>query len=737
MNGRRGLFFTLAVVLLAAAAGSLLFSTYMMYDDEGYVLFSLREFVEGGGLYDRIFSHYGPFFFLFHQLLHLGGLEFTNTAGRLLALGYWLGASVFGGALIWRLTRSTSATVFAAGGIFLYLWPLISEPSHPGGLIVLAVAGLGWLGARWSDRPRRLAAAAGAVGAALLLTKINVGIFLCAGAGAWWLLHLDERFPGPRARTALATAALALLPLVLMGGEMDIPWVRTFAFVAAAAAAAMSLAAAQGVEPRTRWRDLGPAALAAALVMAISLGGVLAQGTSPAGLLEGILLGPLRHPQAYSVLVKWRFGALPVALLGLILAGAMRVRPWPCAARIVITGRLVAVAAFFPGLLFDWPLGPHPFALSYGLATAWLFVMPVDEDRTTQPARAWLGLLVVTQALHAFPVAGSQISWGTFLWIPLAAIGVHDAVRVLRAGRLAAWDRVRRLAAAVVALAVCVRCAQYGWIGVTRFRDSDALGLPGAAELRLPENFSTTLRVLARNAAAHADVLFSLPGLHSFHLWTGLPPPTTFNATHWFTLLTPARQEEIRRRLEASPRSCVIVQRSIYDFLKNLGVATETPLTTWLQANYERAFGLETYEFWVRRGRRIAALNAATVAEAIAGVVPRFQISLTLAEPELRQVAAIDLAQLEGDASEVVHTWTGADAEVFLTPVNSAGEAAGMSRPVTFPFDVAGLVRLELRTDAFPAGFPTGHGVIHLRDAEGNRVAEARFVERAPEPGEG
>ena len=37
-----------AIITVAAAA--LLFSTFMMYDDEGYVLFSLKTFTELGGL---------------------------------------------------------------------------------------------------------------------------------------------------------------------------------------------------------------------------------------------------------------------------------------------------------------------------------------------------------------------------------------------------------------------------------------------------------------------------------------------------------------------------------------------------------------------------------------------------------------------------------------------------------------------------------------------------------------
>ena len=95
------------------AGATQLFSTFMVYDDEGYVLFSLKTFAEGGGLYERVYSQYGPFFFLFNQGLHLAGLQFTNTDGRLLTLVCWLGAAGFCAASVWRLTRSMAATMHA------------------------------------------------------------------------------------------------------------------------------------------------------------------------------------------------------------------------------------------------------------------------------------------------------------------------------------------------------------------------------------------------------------------------------------------------------------------------------------------------------------------------------------------------------------------------------------------------------------------------------------------------
>src|SRR3954465_9718367 len=87
---------------LAFSACLLAWTTFMFYDDEGYVLFSLKNFAEVGGLYDRVYSQYGPFFFLFRRGLHALGLEFTNNSARVLGVCYWLGTSAVCGLLVWR-----------------------------------------------------------------------------------------------------------------------------------------------------------------------------------------------------------------------------------------------------------------------------------------------------------------------------------------------------------------------------------------------------------------------------------------------------------------------------------------------------------------------------------------------------------------------------------------------------------------------------------------------------------
>ena len=720
---------TFLSALLAVGGTAHLFSTFMAYDDEGYVLYSLQTFATVGGLYEKVFSQYGPFFFLFNQGLHFAGLDFTNTTARLVTLGCWLGAAGFCGALLWRLTRSSVAAGFALGGVLLHLWQMRSEPSHPGGLIVLAIAAAAWCGSHWATAPRPLALAIGLIGAALVLTKINVGIFLLAGAGVWWLLHLEAPTFGLRTRSALAAFAMALWPVALMRSQFANHAVVIFAAVTALAGASVSIAAARGARPLSRWRDLPVLAIAGLVVTAVTVLAMISQGSSLRSLLEGVLLGPLRHPAVYSVNVDWPASTVAVAV-GLAAAAAGAIA-WPgvLVTRWVAFARLAAVAVYFAFWVFGEPESILRFTLCFGLGLAWLFVFPLGGDEATQPARAWLALLLVPQALHAFPVAGSQVGWGTFLWVPLAALGTHDAIQFFSSTWRPAVTRMIGVAGGFVLLIVTLRGGEYAWRGLSRVQQSESLSLPGAAALQLPGRTTTALRILSRNITVHADTLFSLPGMLSFHRWTDVPPPTTVNATHWFSLLSTAQQESIRQKLADSPRAVVVVQREVYDFLTRTGVDTSSPLNTWLHDHYEAAFTLESYELWVRKGRTIAALDTATLFEAAAdNRESRFKISLTLAAAALETTTALELHRLNVSIGTSERTWNPANARLFVTPLNAAGVTMGVPQQITLPFRSTGILRLDVFTDDFPEKFPPKLGVIYLRDAHGQHTAEARFI---------
>ena len=126
----------LLLVGLGTCGYWLLFTQFMVYDDEGYVLWSLHNYFQDGGLYTNVYSQYGPFLYAFYHAIHaLFGITFDNETGRLLTLSYWLAATGLAGVFTWKQTRSTFATLTAIALTFGSLLVMINEPIHPGGCL--------------------------------------------------------------------------------------------------------------------------------------------------------------------------------------------------------------------------------------------------------------------------------------------------------------------------------------------------------------------------------------------------------------------------------------------------------------------------------------------------------------------------------------------------------------------------------------------------------------------------
>jgi hypothetical protein len=473
-------------------------------------------------------------------------------------------------------------------------------------------------------------------------------------------------------------------------------------------------------------RDAVAALLAGSAVALATAIAILAQGSSLRGLLHGVLIEPLQLPQLFSVPIHWRSGAGALALSSLALAGVAA--GWGHARLCVAIAalRLAALLCYVAAWIFPGPIFPYEFAMSYALACVWLFVFPIGADAATQPARSWLALLLIPQALHAYPVAGSQIAWGTFLWVPLAAIAAHDVF-----ARFTASSPARRRAFSAAAIAVLLglsyRCIENTRSGVTRALERAPLQLPGAEALRLPEGLASALRIVTKNAAAHADLLFSVPGMQSFHLWTELPLPSSIN--EGIAIQNAEQQAATRAGLLSSPRACVIVQRERLRILAQSGVVIDPSFMAWLSEHFEPAFTLHTYELWVRKGRAIAAIGTASARRLATIAARKVELSLTLDHPELRDITSIELARFEGGTTAREMSWSGAEPEITVTPLDPTGEATGPASEVSFPFSIDGLARVDLRVESLPAKFPFAYGVIYLRDSRGSAVAEARFAQ--------
>lgn len=680
---KRALSWTGVVALAGAAALAgywLLFTTFMVYDDEGYVLLSLRNFSLHGALYDQVYTQYGPFPYLLYDALHrLLGFEFTNTTGRLITLVNWLGTAAVCAVLVGRQTRSALWSMFTLAGVFTYLWVMINEPVHPGGLIALLVAVGVLLGAEaWqAGRPERFAMLTALIGVALALTKINVGVFFL-GASFLWLALNTAPARVARNLTWLAAIGCAALPVLLMSHLWSEDWVRIFALVFAGGTLGLLLACRQVAQPVVGFRAWGWFAGAGAIMTIFVAGLILMRGTTPGGLLHGVLLEPLRHPGVYNFAMNWRIGTTVLAV-GLLALAAWATRSgWtarPAFRQAVAAGRLVAGACFLASPLTLISTSLAAWGMTYGITVAWLFVQPVREDDDHGAVRGWVALALVFQFLHAYPVSGSQMNWGTYLFVPLLALGLHDAGPVYADWLGRRW-RLLRPAAAGLILTVSLVMVQKLWaIGQGRFESNDPrLELPGAEGIRLPADTVTALHVLNENLQAHAGMVFSLPGTYSVNLWTGHPTPTLANATHWFSLLNEEQQQAIIRQLDADPRAAVVLQKDVLDYLVATKFPVEGPLHAWIKANFASVLAVDGYDLWLRRGRTIAPLSTARLQAS----GDNFVLTLTMVRPD-EPVAAVEVRQMFAPNGPALRL-DPAGAKFTLEPIDLDGRAIGPQR---------------------------------------------------------
>ncbi|MBI5382470.1 MAG: hypothetical protein HZA31_11270 [Opitutae bacterium] len=721
--------YALGIACLLSLATGLVFTTYMLYDDEGYVVWTLRQFTAHGHLYDQVYSQYGPLFYLGYGLLaKIFALEWTNTLGRLITVHHWWLTSLLCGFWVWRETRSRAATAIAASATLTHLWQMTSEPMHPGGTttLLLALAVAAGTESLRRERADHFALLAGLAGAALTLIKINVGIFflLALASWGWWRFRAHTRMP----ERWVITVAFAALPWVLMRPFLGEHWAREFATLASAAIAGIVLVSAEReTETADNWSNLGRCIGAATGLTAIVLFAAFATGSSWRALWEGVVAGPLQHPNKYHHAIPSLPGAVIWSLGLLALAAGGTKRRW--IRTTLLASQAGALGVYFIGLVADPIIFNLRTAMSYFVPTAWVFALSFSPDNApAERRRLWVAAILAWQYLHAFPIAGSQMGWGTFLWAPLAAISLNDWHRRFQE----LWGmRGRWIAAGVLTAGlISVGHANFNFASTLwQRRDSDPLELPGSAGMMLPASSSSALRVLTLNARVHGDTLFSLPGTFSFNIWSELPTPTLANTTHWFSLLNVTQQTAIRDRLSQDKRAVMIVQPGLIQFLHDKNIPVNGLLFDWVGLNFTPAFALENYEFWVHRDRPIAPLSTATLFVSSDTAAPwPTRIRATVLLPPTARVTRVELRELRAADSPL---WSAADldsARIELARLNSSGQADGPPRATGWPIVGPGIFQLDFYLKQSAHEWPITRLWLGFFDTDGHRVAEARFT---------
>jgi hypothetical protein len=579
--------FVAAATLLAAASAYRaffdLFSYFAEYDDTGFMLSLIQGFNEHGGLYREIFSPYGPFFSEFY--LFVGrtlSAPITQDGIRWIVLVFWVGSSLAGSAIAYRLTHKIWVALLVQALSFHMLDALVEEPGHP---ISLVAALLGAFALvvncpRENKVGRVQAILAGTILGMLCMTKINLGIFAIAAAGTAWV-YCSPRDAFGRALRWIAAFLFCLIAVVLVKPVW--PPETRFVFIAVFLCTLIAvLVSARG--GKMEWGVLGRFggwALAALLIsVALSLSGALVGGTRWPDLIRGLIVQPIGLGAVYISLPDMQRKDAAIALASLI--GACVWRLLAPASPLLHQRISLALRLVFVGLVTAWVMGHcAPWTV---LAFLWIAALPPpsgagqNESEAYRFGRLSLVLLTVGQVLGIYPVSGAQLSIPFYLAALCAIPVLHGLFLNFERADLFRLRPSLRFALPIAILTAPSFFLTKVWtehvrLVASKYRERPPLNLPGANLLRLERPDAATCRCLAENLRNCRPSFVSLPGLNSLYGWAERPFPTGFNATMSFVLLS---QEEQRKVVEVG-RRCKPIALILNQHL----------MFVWLQGRYQ------------------------------------------------------------------------------------------------------------------------------------------------------
>jgi hypothetical protein len=595
----------LIAVAGAVAAAAPLLTRFSAWDDEGHMLLMFAHYSGEGQLYTRTFSEYGPFYFyaqsVFFQLLHW---PLTHDMGRLATLIYWVTSSLLAVAFAFRV--SASPVLAAAIGLCVMLASQVitNEPGHPQQVVLLLFMIAAYLSVlpatgRYYLRLFLL----GGVGAALVFTKVNVGVFFAAALAQTLICLLST---GRLRSTGLGLTMIyaAAVPWLLMHGQFDRGSRGYFALATISGISTFACGALSRPDSRLSVRAALCSGLGLLTVMSLIIAATSLQGVTTGALIWGVVLNPPHHISGFSHPMYITGIDLVVALVltfGMIVVRSSGDRleqsRWPDVIRCIVGVGAVLLLSWRPQIQWVVPLLP-------------LTLMPRGRsNRGPVPifTRLFITNLAVTQFLVPFPVAGSQmgiVAVPMILWACLCIIdgidGLFARTRSLMsdAGKRPRWDAVIGGAILVVAAGMSV------WaFASSRFPPASS-GLKGSAWLHLPADQARQLASIAASVRANCDMLFTMPGMGSFNIWSEVPSPNGWNVSNWMRAVDAVRQAEVLSVIAADPQACAILNREIVLFWDDdaAGLAS-LPLASYITNDMTLAAKIGGYEIRVSPNR--------------------------------------------------------------------------------------------------------------------------------------
>jgi hypothetical protein len=522
----------------------------------------------------------------------------------MITLAFWLLGSLIGGLAVLGLTRNLWLGVAGQFLTFHAFSNFPNEPMHPQALVGVLLVTLAALAAYRTRFPRVSATLVGAVVAAIVLVKINVGVFAGLAVAFALVASASGRW---RRWLVLATAVvLVAAPLLLMTRLFNLTWVWQLALLMSLSAAAVAIAGFAAGAPQISRGDIirlfaGGTALAVAC-----LGIAAAAGLRPADLV-GSIVGALALPNLFVLparvtLPDVGWAALSLAFAVAILLKRFGARTSPAVAAFARVG--IGAFTWFSVLLLPswyWLLA---------LPLAWVAMLPPrgDAESPTDPwARVLLPVLAVMAALQVYPVAGSQEFLAALMLVPVGAVTFNDGLRQLRSlGLTTRSESLLTISTSLPRGAVVVNVAVWAlfvYLSGMAYASGTPLGLPGTELMRLQPAEASALQSLASVADRDCTTLITLPRMESLNLWTGKAGLRSLYSDDglWIFSLDAAKQQSIVTELSGRQGVCVVRSEVVVEFVAQGRPVPQRPLVEYIDTAFQSAGIFGVYELLVSR----------------------------------------------------------------------------------------------------------------------------------------
>jgi hypothetical protein len=574
-----------------------MFSHVRFYDDEGFVMVSVKSFIDGATLYDDA-PNYGPFYYLLAKFLYfLADVPVSHDATRLATIAFWLATAALTAGFVYRLTSSFAWTSISYLQTVVHGWSLCNEPGHPQTLLIFLGIAVPFASAVLGPR-KAGSTVLGILAACITLTKINLGIFT--------LVALMVVYLGICARTLLMRAGFfassvmaAALPFVLMRSHLS-EWALNYAWTTAMTIAACCVTMGRGeITNRLQKSAVGIFIASGIATAVVVVSPILLRGTSLETLMTAIVLAPARFPTLF--VNEWRVGPVAVVMATMSLALAVTSARLDASRRAALAVWLklaLGVGVFIPLFVY------RPALISIA-PLLWVTLVPSRPEPWRVEAlfpRAVVCLLAALYLLIAYPVNGTQQAWATILLIPIAILNLADAWRVLA---LRVQPGVRRATqAAILAIVIVAYFAIFDPVALfAKHRALSPLNLHGATRIRLDAQQVRVYQDLVKSIGDNCNTFATVPNFMSLHFWTRRAPPDGFDSKMWIILVDRETQRRLIGKLAAHSAACVVYNQSAADTWKSRSGIDAAPLISYIRQSFRTVQTIGNYELLVSNER--------------------------------------------------------------------------------------------------------------------------------------